>query len=61
MIAARSARTKKAVEDNNKTMGEGSDKIVKSMMYEMPLGSLVTYGVMSFEQLDGLIRSLNEG
>ena len=33
----------------------------KSMMYEMPLGSLVTYGVMSFEQLDGLIRSLNEG
>ena len=27
----------------------------------LPLGSLVTYGVMSFEQLDGFIRSLNEG
>ena len=60
MLAARSERTKKAVEDNNKTMGEGSEQIVKSMMYEMPLGSLVTYGVMSFDQLDGLIHSLNE-
>ena len=60
MLAARSARSQAAAEDNNKTMGEGSDKIVKSMMYEMPLGSLVTYGVMSFEQLDGMIASLNQ-
>ena len=60
MLAARSARSQQAAENSNKTMGEGSDKIVKSMMYEMPLGSLVTYGVMSFEQLDGMIASLNQ-
>ena len=60
MLAARSARGQQAAEDSNKTMGEGSDKIVKSMMYEMPLGSLVTYGAMSFEQLDELIASLNQ-
>lgn len=36
------------------------DKIVKSMMTEMPLCSLVTYGVMTFSQLDGLIAMLNE-
>lgn len=36
------------------------DKIVKSMMTEMPLGSLVTYGVMTFPQLDDLIDMLNQ-
>ena len=33
--------------------------MVQSMMLEMPLGALVTYGAMSFEQLDGLIAMLN--
>ena len=41
-------------------MGEGGDKIVQSMMFEMPLGSLMTYGVMTSQQLDGLIASLNQ-
>ena len=30
------------------------------MMTEMPLCSLVTYGVMTFSQLDDLIAMLNE-
>ncbi len=59
MLAARRGNTQAAAEENNKTMGEGSDKIVQSMMFEMPLGSLMTYGVMTSDQLDGLIASLN--
>lgn len=60
MIAARKSHSEEATKDNEKNMGEGSDKVVKSMMTEMPLGSLVTYGVMTFQQLDGLIASLNQ-
>ncbi len=60
MIAARRGHSEAAAKDNNKAMGEGSDKIVKSMMTEMPLCSLVTYGVMTFGQLDSLIDSLNQ-
>jgi len=60
MIAARSGHSEAAAAENNKNMGEGSDKIVQSMMVEMPLSSLVTYGVMSFQQLDDLIASLNQ-
>ena len=41
-------------------MGEGSEKIMQSMMFEMPLGSLVSYGRMTPTQLDALIDSLNE-
>lgn len=59
IIAARRPDSQKAIEDNEKNMGEGSDKIIKSMMTEMPLSALVTYGVMTFQQLDGLIASLN--
>ncbi len=59
MLAARKAHSEAAAEENNKNMGEGSDKIVRSMMFEMPLGSLVTYGVMTSAQLDGLIAALN--
>ncbi len=40
-------------------MGEGSEKIMQSMMFEMPLGSLVSYGRMTSKQLKGLIASLN--
>lgn len=60
MIASRASHSEEATKDNEKNMGEGSDKIVKSMMTEMPLCSLVTYGAMTFEQLDGLIASLNQ-
>ncbi|MDO4622017.1 MAG: glycoside hydrolase family 3 C-terminal domain-containing protein [Eubacteriales bacterium] len=59
MMAARAKQSVAAAEDNVKNMGEGSDKIVKSMMYEMPLGSLVTYGAVTEEQLVGLLSMLN--
>lgn len=40
-------------------MGEGSEKMMQNMMFEMPLGSLVSYGRMTPKQLKGLIASLN--
>ena len=40
-------------------MGEGSEKIMQQMMFDMPLGSLVSYGRMTSKQLKGLIASLN--
>lgn len=44
---------------NTAAMGEGSEKMVQKMMFEMPLGALVSYGRMSREQLDGMINMLN--
>lgn len=44
---------------NTQNMGEGSEKMVQNMMFEMPLGALVSYGRMSAQQLDGLIAMLN--
>lgn len=41
-------------------MGEGSEKMMQKMMFEMPLGSLVSYGRMTAKQLKGLIASLNQ-
>lgn len=41
-------------------MGEGSEKIMQQMMFDMPLGSLVSYGRMTAKQLKGLIAALNE-
>lgn len=40
-------------------MGEGSEKMMRNMMLEMPLGALVSYGRMTSEQLAGLIGTLN--
>lgn len=40
-------------------MGEGSERMMEKMMYEMSLNNLVTYGVMTFDQLDELIDGLN--
>ena len=50
---------KEAEEANARTMGEGSAKMVQSMMQEMPLASIVTFGRMTREQLDGLLQMLN--
>lgn len=48
------------VEDTSaKTMGEGSEKMMQQMMMEMPLSNLMTYGVMTTQELDGLIAMLN--
>ena len=41
-------------------MGEGSEKMMQKMMFEMPLGSLVSYGRMTAKQMKGLIASLNQ-
>ncbi len=40
-------------------MGEGSEKIMQQMMFDMPLGSLVSYGRMTSGQLKELIAALN--
>ena len=40
-------------------MGEGSEKMMQKMMFEMPLGSLVSYGRMTAAQLDALVDSFN--
>ena len=60
------AFTKKLGMDENpqaseaaEAMGEGSAAIMVQMMYETPLGSLVSYGVMNDETLEQLIEGLN--
>lgn len=47
--------------DNLKNMGEGSEQMAANMMMEMPLQSLISFGRMTVEQLDGLLTMLNEG
>ncbi len=61
MMAARAQSDGKNKEEMSaRTMGEGSEKMVQNMIREMPLSNLVTYGAMTFEQLDGLIYMLNQ-
>ncbi len=60
IMAARQQRHSGSAEEESKqSMGEGSEKMVQQMMQEMPLSNLVTYGLMTFQQLDGLIAMLN--
>lgn len=40
-------------------MGAGSERARMQMMFEMPLNSLVSYGVMTDDALEGLIENLN--
>jgi len=42
----------------SQNMGEGTDKMMHSMMMEMPLGALVSFGRMTEEQLEALLREL---
>lgn len=46
-------------EEQAAAMGEGSEKMMRKMMFEMPLGALVSYGRMTAGALDALIDSLN--
>ena len=48
---------KHAVDNDN--LGEGSGKMAQAMMFEMPLGALVSFGRITQDKLDGLIASLN--
>lgn len=41
-------------------LGEGSDEMVKAMMVEMPLKKAVSFGQMTEEQFESLIKALNE-
>ena len=59
MMGKTDNRIEEAKKDNLKNMGEGSDKMVQEMIREMPLGSLVTYGRLTFGQLDKLLALLN--
>ena len=40
-------------------MGEGSEKMMRNMALEMPLGAAVSFGHMSAEELQGLIDTIN--
>lgn len=61
MVQLHGSEESKAAEmENLKNMGEGSEKMTQNMMFEMPLQSIVTFGRMTNEQLDGLLTMLNE-
>lgn len=49
----------KAIQEDTEAMGEGSAKMAQRMMFEMPLRSIVSFGRMTMEQLDGLLAMLN--
>lgn len=59
MMGASADRQAKVEDENLRHMGEGSEKIAQSMMVEMPLRSIVSFGRMTWEQLDALIAMLN--
>ena len=58
-MMANSSHHRPSDEAQSSAMGEGSDAIMKQMMQETPLGSLVSYGRMTPAQLDVRIASLN--
>ncbi len=59
LLAARSRGSRDHDKAQDEAMGEGSQRMRQKMMMEMPLNNLVTYGVMTFEQLDALLAQLN--
>lgn len=50
---------REAIDRDAAALGEGSEKMAQSMMFEMPLRSIVSFGRMTMEQLDGLLAMLN--
>lgn len=44
---------------DNKELGEGSSRMVEKMMNEMPLGSIVTFGMMTEDDLEQVLSLLN--
>ncbi len=55
----RAAREEDYEQKTAESMGAGSEKMMARMAQEMPLINLVSYGAMTFEQLDGLLKVLN--
>ncbi|MBQ8954276.1 MAG: glycoside hydrolase family 3 C-terminal domain-containing protein [Clostridia bacterium] len=45
--------------DQTDSMGEGSERMMRQMMLDIPLGALVSYGRLTPEKLAALIESLN--
>ncbi len=48
-----------AASNQDESMGEGGAKMAQAMMMEMPLQSIVSFGRMTMEQLDGIVAMLN--
>lgn len=55
----RAARNEDYGQKTAESMGAGSEKMMARMAQEMPLINLVSYGALTFEQLDGLLAMLN--
>ena len=47
-------------DDPDARLGAGEEEMNKAMMLYMPLKSLISFGVMNGEQLEGLIATLNK-
>lgn len=56
-MTAQSSRA--SIQEDTEAMGEGSSKMDERMMFEMPLRSIVSFGRMTMDQLDGLLAVLN--
>lgn len=50
---------REAIDRDSAALGEGSEKMAQNMMFEMPLRSIVSFGRMTMEQLDGVLAMLN--
>ena len=59
MMASRGSEEQAASDGASDAMGAGSDRMMQQMMMDMPLCALTSYGVMTSEQLNGLIAMLN--
>lgn len=60
LFASMKSFTSGASEVDMEALGESGGEMAAAMMVEMPLGSLVSFGVMTEEQLQGILAMLNE-
>jgi len=61
VLKAIRARRESNKETSNKAMGEGNEEMQETMHLQMPLNSLVTFGVVTAEKLAGIVSELNSG
>jgi Beta-glucosidase-related glycosidases len=59
-ISQRTQMSEAAKKENKSAMGEGAETLARSMMMEMPLRALHTYGRMSREELDEMLAELTQ-
>ncbi len=60
LFASMQSFTSGASEVDMEALGESGGELAAAMMVEMPLGSLVSFGVITEEQLQGILTMLNE-